>query len=542
MKRVICLYRVSTKQQVNAEDDIPMQRRECLEYIALHPDWIFIGERLEKGVSGYKLLAAQRDAIIELKDMAEKRMFDVLLVFMFDRLGRREDETPFLVEWFISRGIEVWSTREGETKLETRSDKLINYIRYWQAGGESEKTSMRVTAAHTQMTQDGIWRGGGHPYGYRLVHKNRVNKRGHPLWDFEIDEEQAKQIREIYRLYCEEGHGTYILAKLMNEKYPSETKQWSPGTIRQILKNPVYTGRMHMNDVLSSPLEELRIISDDTFNFAQVVMKNHIQNRYSEARQRENTLLSEDIQTKAELYGATLLAGLLVCAHCGKRLVGGYCTKQRNEVVYHRPVYRCYNTLHCTGQRVYSSKKIEPVILEIFQKYLQRLRDEVDPDWLIKNQNSLQEQVQKRQKELVEEYARLNEEAVTLREEVMKSLKGESAFSTDYLAELVMKNHEALENNAVESNRIIGEMESTKKQLRKMNELHRFALDWSDIFLGLPEHMKKMIMARFVEKITVNREYHLTVFFYVLPEHFAQEHSREGVCILLAEHPLTWTV
>jgi hypothetical protein len=29
-------------------------------------------------------------------------------------------------------------------------------IRYWMAGGESEKTSMRVKAAHTQMTSDGI--------------------------------------------------------------------------------------------------------------------------------------------------------------------------------------------------------------------------------------------------------------------------------------------------------------------------------------------------------------------------------------------------
>ena len=33
---------------------------------------------------------------------------------MFDRLGRREDETPFVVEWFVKQGIKVWSTQEGE--------------------------------------------------------------------------------------------------------------------------------------------------------------------------------------------------------------------------------------------------------------------------------------------------------------------------------------------------------------------------------------------------------------------------------------------
>jgi len=170
MKRVLCLYRVSTKGQVDQNtDDIPMQRRECLAFIDRMEDWVFFDERVEKGVSGYKVSAENRDAILDIRALAEKKKFDVLLVFMFDRLGRREDETPFLVEWFIDHGIEVWSTREGQQKIESRSDKLINYIRFWQAGGESEKTSIRVKAAHSQMTADGIWRGGEVPYGYRLV-------------------------------------------------------------------------------------------------------------------------------------------------------------------------------------------------------------------------------------------------------------------------------------------------------------------------------------------------------------------------------------
>ena len=46
MKRVLCLYRVSTKQQVSAEDDIPVQRRECMAFIETHPDWVFLYEKL----------------------------------------------------------------------------------------------------------------------------------------------------------------------------------------------------------------------------------------------------------------------------------------------------------------------------------------------------------------------------------------------------------------------------------------------------------------------------------------------------------------
>lgn len=61
MKRVLCLYRVSTKGQVDPKDDLPMQRRECLEFIKRMPDWIYYDERLEKGVSGYKVFKTLRE-------------------------------------------------------------------------------------------------------------------------------------------------------------------------------------------------------------------------------------------------------------------------------------------------------------------------------------------------------------------------------------------------------------------------------------------------------------------------------------------------
>ena len=129
MKRVICLYRVSTVGQVD-HDDIPMQKKACREYVAQHPDWEIVDEISEKGVSGYKVSTNARDAIVEIKKRAITHQFDVLLVFMFDRLGRRDDETPFVVQWFVQQGIEVWSTREGEQRFDSHVDKLLNYIRF----------------------------------------------------------------------------------------------------------------------------------------------------------------------------------------------------------------------------------------------------------------------------------------------------------------------------------------------------------------------------------------------------------------------------
>ena len=50
-KRVYCLYRVSTKGQVE-KDDIPMQKQKCHEFAAQN-GWEITREFSEKGVSGF---------------------------------------------------------------------------------------------------------------------------------------------------------------------------------------------------------------------------------------------------------------------------------------------------------------------------------------------------------------------------------------------------------------------------------------------------------------------------------------------------------
>ena len=215
-KRVYTLYRVSTKGQVE-KDDIPMQKEACRNF-AESQGWEIVKEFSEKGVSGFKKSAKERDELQKVQQAAMEGKFDILLVFMFDRLGRRDDETPFIVEWFTKQGIEVWSVNEGQQRFDTHVDKLMNYIRYWQASGESIKTSVRTKTRMEQLTQEGHFTGGCIPLGYRLEHKGRTNKRNQDVGDLVIDPDEAEIVKLIFQKYLCEGYGAQRLCRYLAEQ------------------------------------------------------------------------------------------------------------------------------------------------------------------------------------------------------------------------------------------------------------------------------------------------------------------------------------
>lgn len=69
---------------------------------------------------------------------------------------------------------------------------MLNYIRYWQASGESIKTSVRVKTRISQLTEEGYYTGGKVPYGYRLEDKGRKSKRNKAVCDLAIGPDEAE--------------------------------------------------------------------------------------------------------------------------------------------------------------------------------------------------------------------------------------------------------------------------------------------------------------------------------------------------------------
>ena len=522
MKRVICLYRVSTVGQVD-HDDIPMQKKACREYVAQHPDWEIVDEISEKGVSGYKVSTNARDAIVEIKKRAITHQFDVLLVFMFDRLGRRDDETPFVVQWFVQQGIEVWSTREGEQRFDNHVDKLLNYIRYWQASGESEKTSIRVRTKHSQMVQDGEWRGGYIPYGYRLEYLGRTNKKNMAVRDLVIDENEAEVIRTIYRLLMEEGYGTNRVAQYLNDKgilTKKGTTLWRGTTIRAIIENPIYKGIRRFGDERSEVFEDLRIVDDVTFEKCIQLVKG----RACTPAHAPDGVVHTDSRS--------LLSGLLYCADCGTRLYFSHnvTTKKMADGTkrkYERDMYRCYRKLSsrktCRGPSAYNAERLNDAVDTEIRKHLARLGSISEEDLLKAacSQNADLYEVAYRQAE--EEFQKASRQVAALEEETVKALTGESQLDLSVVNGMLLKHRAKLEEcqRAMEEAKAKkeAEAENNKAAQAQVKEM----LTWVERYDKASVEAKHMIIAALVDRIEIGENYEVHIQFKVSAEQFIRQ-------------------
>lgn len=369
IKRVFCLYRVSTLGQVD-KDDIPMQKEYCRGFIAEHPAWRLTKEVFEKGVSGFKKSAKERDAILDLQTAALKKEMDVLLVYMFDRLGRKDDETPYIVEWFVKQGVEVWSAKEGQRRFENHVDRLLNYITFWQASGESIKTSIRTKTRMEQLTQEGLYTGGTVCYGYQLVQNGRTNKRNRNVHDIEIDEEATETIRLIFDMYVNEGYGTQRLSHYLAEHHivRPDGRNFPNTSLNHILKNRRYIGVIRNGEAESEIMPELQIIDPETFDKAQKLMA-------------ARTTHHKD--TPMNMSGHALLIGRVYCGHCRNRLTmatSGDSWKGEDGTIKKKTRFRyqChYSVRHpgeCDGKSVYAVKKLDNMVEQIMLYQLGKIQ------------------------------------------------------------------------------------------------------------------------------------------------------------------------
>ena len=477
--------------------------------------------------------ASKRDAIQQLKEEAANGEFDILLVYLFDRLGRIESETPFVLEWFVQHGIEIWSTHEGQQKIETHGDKLMNYIRFWQAAGESEKTSIRTRDRIRQIVSSGHYTGGFVCYGHQLVDQGRRNKRDKPVMDLVVNEEEATWVRELFYKVVHEGASGYALAEMLNSRglRTRAGAKFQSSNILRIIRHEGYTGYIITKNARSEYIPELQIIDQETFEKANDIIS------------RRSAKTAQDRRIAHTSQNTTLLAGIVYCAHCGAKMSGFMHTDRykladgsiREKV---QPKYNCFQRgqrnkggRDCDGQALYLAERVDAIVLKIVEEVFEKIRD-TPYSKVAENRIRQESNLQKTKRTAVEKKIKAAQHALERFEgEILKCLDGTSNFTEDMIAKQIRRYQQELDDAKGEYAELQNARLNEAAEIRKLRTYYNDFRGWAEEFDTAPLEMKRMILSQLINKVEVGRKYQVNVKFNMKYQHLWNMMQRQKAAI-----------
>lgn len=490
MKRVGCLYRVSTIRQTY-NNDIPVQKRACRKFIKTKKDWVLEKEYTELGVSGYKLTAKERDVLQTIKKDVCNKEIDVLLVFLFDRIGRREEETPFIVKWLIDNGIEVWSVNEGQRIIKDRYDRLINFITYWQASGESEKISIRAKEERIRLTKLGIYMGYHAPYGYKMEDSNLYSKIGKRRKIPVIYDKEAKVVKLIFELIAKDEYGTDKVAIYLNSKGIERRKKgclWDSNKILELVRNPIYKGYISFGKV-SRTRDEYRRKSRDTWVIA-------------EKQNPDIVIVSEEMWKEAnELidsrrrYGnrvLRLLSGYTRCGYCGNYIV----PKGKSKYCYMLCKGK-QKTGKCEYNRNFRVDVLEEIVSNEIKNYLYTFKRINLRNEIVKRIRKIKRREEK-EKKIKQKINITQNRIVELKNNIISSLMSGNDEENKKISQELNIENENLKRLNDELIKINEEISNNDNEIDKLKE---FIPNWSKEFEDAPLEVKRNILDKIVDKV-----------------------------------------
>lgn len=302
MKRAALYIRVSTLEQAQEGYSVGEQKERLIAYCKAK-DWLIADIYVDGGYTGSNI---NRPGIQKL--IAETDKFDLVLVYKLDRLSRSQRDTLYLIEEiFRPAGVDFISMQESFDTSTPFGKAMIGLLAVF-AQLEREQIKERTWMGRVARAKTGLHHGGGYiPIGYNYSDGKLV-----------VDPYEAEQVRKIFEWYLAGSSLKAIADRLQEEGYTnkySSYNSWS--SIRNILDNETYTGKLHFGDVVVEDAHEA-IISKEQFEAAQVLRG-----------KRKEKFGSNAFQSKH------FLTGLLFCGHCG----GRYYLRNSGKYSY----YACYS-------------------------------------------------------------------------------------------------------------------------------------------------------------------------------------------------------
>ena len=231
----------------------------------------------DRGISGKS--SANRPMYLEMLKCAERKEFDMLLVKDISRFARNTVDFLNGIRKLRQNGIEVRFLSSNQTVLGESEFVLTVFAALAQE--ESYSLSKKIQFGKRIAAKKG--RTPCCVYGYTYADKYKMVK----------DSGEAEVVREIFRMYESGEWGIRKIAEYLNERGIKAKRggEWHFKSVRRILSNPIYTGRIVSNktrteDFLSGTRvslpenehivtfdEKLRIISDSLYESVQDIIR-----------------------------------------------------------------------------------------------------------------------------------------------------------------------------------------------------------------------------------------------------------------------------
>ncbi|WP_026762518.1 recombinase family protein [Selenomonas artemidis] len=353
-RRTAGYARVSTDHEEQASS-YEMQMAHYKNYIESRADWDFVGMYSDEGISGTN--TKKRDGFNQMIEDALAGKIDLIITKSVSRFARNTVDSLQNVRKLKEHGVEIYFEKENIWTFDTRGELLIT-IMSSLAQEESRSISENTTWGKRKQFAEGKTSVG---YSTFLGYDK----------DFKINEEQAKIVRLIYKLFLG-GRSFYAITKELEKrgiKSPSGKDKWYISTVRSILTNEKYRGdaliqkeytadfldktrRKNTGEIPQYYVEEHHeaIIPPDLFDFVQ-----------TEIKARENG---------GKHSGVSIFANKIKCGCCG----GWYGAKVWHSTdKYRRVIYRCNKKYSQKGKPCSTRHLTEEEIKRIFVKALNSL-------------------------------------------------------------------------------------------------------------------------------------------------------------------------
>ena len=230
-RRVAGYARVSTDSDEQATS-YEAQVDYYTNYIKANPDWEFVAVYTDEGISG--LNTRHRDGFNEMVSEALSGRIDLIVTKSVSRFARNTVDSLSTIRKLKEYGTEVYFQKENIWTFDSKGELLLT-IMSSLAQEESRSISENVTWGRRKQFSDGK---------YSVAYSHFLGYRKGKDGTMEIDPEQAKTVKRIYRMYLE-GNSPWRIAKALTDDgipTPAGKTVWQAAVVDSILQNEKYKG------------------------------------------------------------------------------------------------------------------------------------------------------------------------------------------------------------------------------------------------------------------------------------------------------------